>query len=166
MEGLFAHLRQTRLYKFARDTWWIRTPLLTLWNAGFRCYFCLKRIVMRWQSFLGIVLWPFVGRGQEPPPTNPKLIAMLVFSDLAIDPRVEREGRALVAGGYRVVVIAPKFQAAEPPDSGAPASSSSSAQSKRLMRSTRSSGYSRFTCSERQSPSARSPITATMPGRS
>jgi len=118
MEGMFAHLRQTRLYKFARNTWWIRTPLLTLWNAGFRCYFGLKRIVMRWQSFLGIVLWPFVGRGQEPPPTDPKLIAMLVFSDLAIDPRVEREARALVAGGYRVVVVAPKFHAAEPPDWG------------------------------------------------
>jgi glycosyltransferase involved in cell wall biosynthesis len=32
---------------------------------------------------------------------------MLVVSDLRIDPRVEREARALAAGGYRVTVICP-----------------------------------------------------------
>lgn len=80
MEGMFAHLLQTRLYKFARATRWIRTPLLTVWNAGFRYYFCFKRIVTPWQSHLGILLRPFAGHGQQPPPTDPKLIAMLVFS--------------------------------------------------------------------------------------
>lgn len=34
-------------------------------------------------------------------------VLMLVVSDLRIDPRVEREARALAAGGYEVTVIAP-----------------------------------------------------------
>src|SRR5207344_168545 len=35
-------------------------------------------------------------------------IVMLVVSDLRIDPRVEREARALVSAGYRVTVICPE----------------------------------------------------------
>lgn len=38
---------------------------------------------------------------------NDSLIVMLVVSALRIDPRVEREARALAEGGYRVHVIAP-----------------------------------------------------------
>lgn len=38
---------------------------------------------------------------------DPKLVVMLVVSALRVDPRVEREARALVSGGYRVVVICP-----------------------------------------------------------
>ena len=35
-------------------------------------------------------------------------IVMLVVSDLRIDPRVEREARALAAGGYKVTVLCPE----------------------------------------------------------
>lgn len=38
---------------------------------------------------------------------NGRDVLMLVVSDLRIDPRVEREARALAAGGYRVTVICP-----------------------------------------------------------
>lgn len=38
---------------------------------------------------------------------DPNLIVMLVVSMLRIDPRVEREARALAVNGYRVVVICP-----------------------------------------------------------
>lgn len=40
-------------------------------------------------------------------PVNAEEIVMLVVSHLRVDPRVEREARALVKAGYRVVVIYP-----------------------------------------------------------
>src|SRR5450432_2543424 len=44
------------------------------------------------------------------------LIVMLVVSDLRIDPRVEREARALVAAGYKVTVICPEPTQGQQPD--------------------------------------------------
>jgi glycosyltransferase involved in cell wall biosynthesis len=45
-----------------------------------------------------------------------KQVVMLVVSDLRIDPRVEREARALVAVGYSVTVICPEPTQGQQPD--------------------------------------------------
>lgn len=37
-------------------------------------------------------------------------VVMLTISDLRIDPRIEREARALATGGYTVFVVAPNFE--------------------------------------------------------
>src|SRR5262249_15510646 len=46
------------------------------------------------------------------------LIVMLVISDLRIDPRVEREARALAGAGYKITIIFPDFAPTEsqPPE--------------------------------------------------
>src|SRR5207249_4078959 len=43
------------------------------------------------------------------------LIVMLVCSNLPVDPRVEREARALVARGFRVKILCPQWTPITPP---------------------------------------------------
>ena len=49
--------------------------------------------------------WRFKGIGSS---ASGREIVMLVVSDLRVDPRVEREARALAAAGYSVIVICPE----------------------------------------------------------
>jgi glycosyltransferase involved in cell wall biosynthesis len=86
------------------------------------CFFQVVRLAFRIKSWL---FWPSVAVENSvawaigswraprsvpivsPLPATRREIVMLVVSDLRIDPRVEREARALAAAGWRVLIIAP-----------------------------------------------------------
>jgi glycosyltransferase involved in cell wall biosynthesis len=108
MGELLARLRQTRLYDFARKTWWLKKPLLAIYEATYRGYWFVARILIRCRSALEL-LFMLSGRAKHSKKIDEHLIAMLVISNVAIDPRVEREARALSSAGYRVLIVAPDF---------------------------------------------------------
>lgn len=112
MGGMLNRLRNHQL---------ARTLLRPVLHAGIEGYYRLRRQVGSWP---GMRLARTLRRGELPPlPMEAVMrwrlgpgvgrralgneVVMLVVSDLRIDPRVEREARALVAAGYAVTVLCP-----------------------------------------------------------
>jgi glycosyltransferase involved in cell wall biosynthesis len=71
------------------------------WTAGLLWHVAVLKLLARWRI------------PRQLPPGRPKHVVMLVVSQLNVDPRVEREARALAANGFRITVICPEWYAAD-----------------------------------------------------
>ena len=116
--------RYPRLYEFVRfvylrvrgDYYLLRWSLARLLvrifaeNASFTG--CCERFGRQGSTFANLLLmhraataFDVIGIGNR---AEGRDVVMLVLSDLRIDPRVEREARALSGAGYRIIVICPE----------------------------------------------------------
>lgn len=116
--------RYPRLYEFVRfaylrarsDTYILRWSFIRLLarifagNASFTAY--CERLAEQGNTFAKLLLMyraatasDVIGIGNR---AEGRDVVMLVLSDLRIDPRVEREARALSSVGYRITVICPE----------------------------------------------------------
>lgn len=97
------------VHRFARDPAFrsrhlprLRRPVAVVW-------YCLMLRLLR---------GPSKKPRQVRPGEKPRIV-MLVFSYLPVDPRVEREAKALVSAGFEVSIICPQWDSPEPaPDWG------------------------------------------------
>jgi glycosyltransferase involved in cell wall biosynthesis len=85
---------------------WLRPPLRWLYIAGSRSATVLTgwiELPLAGGRFL--LAWYGPGRNGVGTQASGRTIVMVVVADMRVDPRVQREARALAAGGYRVHVI-------------------------------------------------------------
>jgi glycosyltransferase involved in cell wall biosynthesis len=112
-----------------KDTWMYES--LRVWARNYPrlsapLRFCKGLLLLlvqalRFFRFLATYVW-LSGRSRIPTKaraeSSPEIV-MMVWSTLTVDPRVEREARALVAAGYRVKILCPELQPPAPmPDWG------------------------------------------------
>lgn len=93
----------------------VRSPFGTTRRLVVSAILALRMKAARQRLLGSVTAQDAVGVGAHP---AGRRVLMLVVSDLRIDPRVEREARALAGAGYQVTVLAPDLM---PPDAASPA---------------------------------------------